>query len=693
MDQHKLAYREEALEILAEMESTLLELESSPADPELIGKVFRQMHTIKGSGAMFGFDEIASFTHEVETVYDQVRSGHLAVTPELINLTLASRDHILNLLHEEGKGPALAGGGVKILAGFHAMIETGGAARRSASLPELGSRPSSAHTFRIRFVPPPDLLRRGTNLFALFAELGSLGSCSLLAQLDRLPALESLDPECCYLSWDAVLTTDRGEDAIRDVFIFVEEGGTLAIEAIEPDEDGETPRQRLGEILVERQDVPPREVEKAIEGRKRVGELLVEQGTVEKGRVQSALMEQEHVRQVRESAKRAESGAGIRVAAEKIDALANLVGELVTMQARLSQFAAASGDPELQFVAEEVERLTGQLRDSAMSIRMVPIGSSFGRFRRLVRDLSRELGKDVELAADGGETELDKTVMERLNDALVHIVRNAVDHGIEAREVRQSQGKPARGVVRLSASHSGAHVLIRVSDDGAGLDARRIRAKAVEKGLIGEGEDLSEKDLFALILRPGFSTAATVTDVSGRGVGMDVVAQAISALRGSIEIASGLGKGVTITLKLPLTLAIIDGLLTTVGGQYFVLPQANIIECVELSRQAAAQMHGKNLVIVRGELVPYLDLHVFFAASGERPEIAQVLIAETEAGRLGLVVDRVIGDYQTVIKPLGALYRGVTFVSGATLLGDGAVALILDPEKLASESALRRRAA
>jgi two-component system chemotaxis sensor kinase CheA len=327
-----------------------------------------------------------------------------------------------------------------------------------------------------------------------------------------------------------------------------------------------------------------------------------------------------------------------------------------------------------------------------MSIRMVPIGSSFGRFRRLVRDLSRELGKDVELAADGGETELDKTVMERLNDALVHIVRNAVDHGIEAREVRQSQGKPARGVVRLSASHSGAHVLIRVSDDGAGLDARRIRAKAVEKGLIGEGEDLSEKDLFALILRPGFSTAATVTDVSGRGVGMDVVAQAISALRGSIEIASGLGKGVTITLKLPLTLAIIDGLLTTVGGQYFVLPQANIIECVELSRQAAAQMHGKNLVIVRGELVPYLDLHVFFAASGERPEIAQVLIAETEAGRLGLVVDRVIGDYQTVIKPLGALYRGVTFVSGATLLGDGAVALILDPEKLASESALRRRA-
>ena len=360
----------------------------------------------------------------------------------------------------------------------------------------------------------------------------------------------------------------------------------------------------------------------------------------------------------------------------------NVVGELVTVQARLSEASARLDDPEIQEVAEAVERLTGELRENSMSIRMLPLKTTFERFRRLVHDLGIELDKDVELAIQGADTELDKTVIDQLNDPLVHLIRNSMDHGIETRPGRQAAGKPARATIQLSALHSGAHVLIRVTDDGRGLDVDAVRARALEQGLIDGAARLSEAEIFALILAPGFSTAREVTDVSGRGVGMDVVRRNVEALHGSIEIQSQPGRGLTVTLRLPLTLAIIDGLLVRVGDAHFVLPLANSLECVELTRKDIADAHGNHIASVRGEMIPYIRLRDYFQMETARSEREQIMVVETEYGHYGFVVDEVLGDHQTVIKNLGNAYRNVQVVSGATILGNGTVALILDPHRL-----------
>jgi two-component system chemotaxis sensor kinase CheA len=359
----------------------------------------------------------------------------------------------------------------------------------------------------------------------------------------------------------------------------------------------------------------------------------------------------------------------------------DLVGELVTVQARLTQVATEGTSAVLLSIAEEVERLTAELRDNTMSIRMLPIGTIFNKFKRVVRDLSQNLGKDVELMMDGADTELDKSVIEKLHDPLVHLIRNCIDHGIEMPGERESLGKPRHGTVRLSAAHSGAHVLIRIEDDGAGINVDAIRRKGIEKGMIAPDAELSEKDLFTLILAPGFSTAKEVSDVSGRGVGMDVVKQAIEALRGTIEISSRRNTGTVITLSLPLTLAIIDGFLTKIGGDHFVFPLSLVDECVELS-SSLAKTGERDLLNVRGEIVPYVKLRERFAVKGEHPAIEQVVIAKVDNARVGFVVDHVIGGHQTVIKNLGKMYKGVEGISGATILGDGSVALILDVPKL-----------
>jgi two-component system chemotaxis sensor kinase CheA len=343
-------------------------------------------------------------------------------------------------------------------------------------------------------------------------------------------------------------------------------------------------------------------------------------------------------------------------------------------------------------VAEEVERLTSALRENSMSIRMMPVRGTFERFRRLVHDLARDLRKEVELTLEGSETELDKTVIDQLNDPLMHLIRNSMDHGIEAAEARLAAGKPAGATLRLSARYSGANVLIEVADDGAGIDAAAVRRRAVERGLIAADVELTEAEVHALILSPGFSTARTVTGVSGRGVGMDVVRQRVEALRGTLHVASRQGVGTTVTLRLPLTLAIIDGLLVRVGHAFFVLPLANSLECIELTRQDIADANGKHIANVRGEMIPYIRLREHFDIRSERPEREQIMIAETEDGRCGFVVDEVLGDHQTVIKNLGQFYRHVQFISGATILGDGTLALILDPDRVIQD-VLRSRTA
>jgi len=613
IDTQRAAYREEAAELLVELESSLLALEQRPDDGELIGRVFRAMHTIKGSGAMFGFDDIASFTHEVETLFDAVREGHIRVTPELVGVGLEARDHIQSLLREEADIAA----GDRIL----------------KRLRHIGPSTSASVTYRIRFQPAADILLTGTDPLLLLRELAEMGELRLTAHADRIPGLEAFDPEQCYAEWEAVLTTDAGEDAIRGVFIFVEDRANIRIDRV--DGDGH-------------------QVEQQTESR------------------------------VEDVRKKTDTTATLRVPAAKVDTLVNIVGELVTVQARLSSYASASSDSEIQFIAEEVERLSELLRQSTMSIRTLPIGATFNRFQRLVRDLSSELGKKVELATAGDETELDKTVIEQLGEPLVHLVRNSIDHGIEMPETRIAAGKPPVGTIRMTATHSGSFVVIRVSDDGAGLDRRAIRARAVERGLIAADANLTDAQLDALILEPGFSTASAITEISGRGVGMDAVVRSLDALKGTLSVASTPGRGTEITLKIPLTLAIIDGLLVEAGGSYFVAPLSNILECVELQGRKLRTSGDRALVTVRGELVPYITLRERFHLAGEPPPIEQVMIADTREGKVGFVVDHVIGDHHAVIKKLGSLYRSVDEVSGATILGDGTVALVLDFDNVAA---------
>ena len=695
MDRHQKAFREEACELLGELETALMELEDRPEDQELIGRVFRAMHTIKGSGAMFGFDAIASFTHDVETVFDHVRNGRIAVTRDLIDLTLQARDHIQRLLDGRQDGADQDNRAATIVASFRQLLpDAKGNARAVQGLPgespepcraaaQGGSAPpkggAKAATYRIRFRPAPQLFSTGTNPVLLLEELRGLGPCRIVALTDAIPDLGEINPEHCYTYWDIVLTTDQGRNAVQDVFIFVDDPAELKIEAIDADEAGD---RKIGEIMVERGDLAAADLDVVLASRKRIGEQLVETGLVHPDKVQAALAEQEHVKQIHKERQTAEAVASIRVPAERLDSLVNLVGELVTMQSRLTQAAFRLHDTDLLFISEEVERLTAELRDTTMSVRMLPIGSTFSKFKRLVRDLSSELGKEVLFQTEGAETELDKTVIEKLNDPLVHLIRNCVDHGIEAPAARAAAGKPRQGTILLSALHAGANVMILIRDDGAGIDKEAVLRKAVEKGLITPDAVLSEKETLALIFAPGFSTAEKITSVSGRGVGMDVVKRSIDALQGSIEIASLKGKGTTITLKLPLTLAIIDGLLVKIGRFHFVMPLSLIEECVELTREDVRKAHGQKLARIREEVVPYIHLGERFAVGGEPPAIEQIVTTRVDGCRVGFVVDQVIGQHQTVIKSLGRMHRNIEEVSGATILGDGEVALILDLPKL-----------
>ena len=677
---------DEARELLEEVENSLLALERAADDPEQVATLFRALHTLKGSGAMFGFEDIAALAHEMETVFEEVRAGRLAVSADLIDLALNALDHLRALV-------ALAAGedrqrpdGKGLLARIREFsgVRPAADARAAAPAPAPAQADASLKTYRIRFRPPVDIFQRGLNPLGFLRELYHLGECLAVVQTGEIPDLDAFDPQHCYLFWDLILTTAAGLDAIRDIFIFIEDGGRLTITLI--DEEGwlenAADYKRLGEILVEREDLATQELEQVLQERKRLGESLVEAGLVDSSRVGSALVEQQRIQELRRRRQEDSGTKSLRVSSDKLDQLVNLVGELVTIQARLSQTSHNRDDPDLVSVAEEVERLTWALRDQVLNIRMLPIGTTFGSFRRMVRDLGAELGKEVELVTGGGETELDKTVLERLNDPLAHLIRNCIGHGLESPGERLDAGKPRIGRVQLSARHAGPIVQVRISDDGRGLDCRRIRAQAVASGLLAPETELSEKELFNLIFLPGFTTAGEVTNLSGRGVGMDVVRQAVDGLRATIDIASRPGHGTTFTIELPLTLAIIDGLLVDIGGENFVLPLSAVEECIELKQEERKKSGSRNLVYLRDELIPFIRLRERFGIPGAAPEIEQIVIAAFEKRRVGFVVDAVVGENQTVIKPLGRLYREARGLSGATILGDGSVALILDLPQL-----------
>ncbi|MBR0716900.1 chemotaxis protein CheA [Bradyrhizobium liaoningense] len=639
-------FHQEARELLDQLEEALLDLGNASDDRDLVDCAFRALHTIKGSGSMFGFDEVAGFVHEFETAFDRVRKGSVAISPPLVQVALAAKDHIARLIAEPGRHVA---DGEAILKNLRAIVSNDEGSDSGDTFPLAGGRVAAAdpspvqtpvQTWRVKFRLAENALVLGANPLLLLDELRELGPCEVRVKTDAVPPLESTDPEVCYLDWEVVVTTNRDRQAIDDVFIFIADGMELSIETVAAD-------------AADAADAPAAD--------------------------KAATAKVVEIDKPRDSAGAgAKGGTSVRVAAERLDELMDRVGELVIAQARLSQLAVASDDANLKSVAEEMERLASGLRDTTMGIRMVPIGSLFGRFRRLVHDLSRDLDKEVDFVTAGEETELDKTVIERLADPLVHLIRNSIDHGLEVPSRRIAAGKAARGQVRLSAVHTGSEVAISIVDDGAGLNADRIRAKAEEAGLIAPDAKVADHDLFQMVFHPGFSTAKEITALSGRGVGMDVVKRTIEGLRGRIDLGSRPGGGTTVTLRLPLTLAIIEGMLVRVGRGRYSIPLSAVEECVELPRDAEAANSGRNFLNIRGHLVPFLRLRELFKTRAAIEPHQKVVIVSAGESRVGLVVDQVIGNSQTVIKSLSKLHADVETFSGATILGDGTVALILD---------------
>ena len=634
-------YLQEAEELIADIEQSALALGADENLADTVNRLFRAFHTIKGSGAMCGLHQVAGFTHHVESLLDRVREGAVTVSPGLADLVLAAADQIKMLLAAETGGEAVAAGSSEKLIGKIAELsDTPGSLEPDHPAP--ATHEGRERTWKIRFHPSPDLLTCGGNPILLFRDLRKLGHCDIEVHTEDVPPLDQVQPELCYFWWSVTLRSMCDENAIRDAFIFVEDGSNLEIEMQPPAHAPEAGRAARTEAPHDSPAVP-------------VGD-----GT------RKAL--------VKEST--------VRVPASRLDRLVNLVGELVMNQSRLTQVASQLGATELANPVQEIERLVAELREDVLEIRMLPIGTIFGRFRRLVHDLAAELGKEADLITEGAETELDKSILDQLGEPLVHLLRNSMDHGIESPENRAGKGKPRRGAIRLTAEHAGCDVVIRIEDDGRGIDLAAVRAKAVEKRLIAPDALPSEKEILNLVLLPGFSTAEKVTGVSGRGVGMDVVKKQIDALRGSLSITSEAGKGCRVAISLPLTLAIIEGLLVQVGADQFIIPMAEVTENLELHTAQRNRNNGRNLVAVRGELIPYIDLRSAFRIQGDRPAIEKVVLVRHGDQRVGLVVDRVLGPHQTVIQSLGKFFTRIEVVSGATIMGDGRVALILDASRL-----------
>jgi len=701
-----LAYREEAYELLAEIEETLLELENDPASKENIARVFRSVHTIKGSGAMFGFTEIARFTHEVETALDKVRGGKIRMTKDLMSLILLSKDHINALLTS-----APEGGDADKLASDELIAKVREASKQDSSedtppetaapdAPEspLGSQaessaespprsqaderpsapaaagldPAKTQTWWIRFRPARVSIAAGGDPLVLVEELAGLGRLWGIPHHDALPNLETIDPELPYIWWDFFLITDRGENAIRDVFIFAQDG-VLSMQRLCYGTLRQSDRAQLfGLVESSGGKADPR-----------VGATLADwvSGQVgERAKAPPAKPRAAEAEAPEAKDKQDTGPSGIRVDSTRLDSLVDLVGELVIIQSRLTQAARLRREPLLTQIAEDLERLSANMRDQALSIRMQPIGTMFGALRRLVRDLSGTLGKQVDFVPEGAKTELDKNVIDRIKDPLIHVLRNCLDHGIETPRAREAAGKPSRGTVTLKAAHSGGEVVISVIDDGAGIDLVRVREKAVERGLLAPEAVISDKEAMNLIFTPGFSTAAKVSSVSGRGVGMDVVKKSISSLRGSVEMTTRPGLGSTLTIRLPLTLAIIDGMMVRVDSDFFILPLTAVEACME--RFIDEPVRTVSSMERRGKMIPCVSLRKLFGVRGEQPDYERVIIVGLDGQDVGLAVDAVVGQQQTVIKSLSRVYTEVEWISGTTINGDGGIALILDVPKI-----------
>ncbi|SNT10817.1 two-component system, chemotaxis family, sensor kinase CheA [Noviherbaspirillum humi] len=715
MEQALQTFLLESRELLEEMENGLLEADAGPLSADVINAIFRAAHTIKGSSGLFGLDHIVSFTHVMESVLDQVRDGVMAIDAELMSLLLACRDHICLLLDDVEAGamapdPERQKQGQPLLARLAAFVASRPAdgplatpvALREAEAEPVeridGARAGGDHWhISVRF--GSEVLRHGMDPMSFIRYLGTLGRIVSIATLhERLASLQEMDPESCYLGFEIAFASAADKPTIEGVFDFVRDDCHLRI--IPPHSQvteylrliAEYPDEnvRLGEMLAKVGTITERELEEALASQaaaspaQPLGSILVNQGAAAAPVVEAALARQSRTREARSL-----ENSSVRVDAGKLDHLINLVGELIISVASANLIARRAGNAELQECGSVLSHLVEEVRNSALQLRMVKIGATFNRFQRVVHDVARELGKDIELVIEGEETELDKTVVEKITDPLTHLVRNAIDHGIEPAEARSGSGKPARGRIGLNAFHDSGTIVIEVSDDGGGLKRDRILAKAIERGLVEPGRSMADEEIFALIFEPGFSTADQVTNLSGRGVGMDVVKRNINALRGSVEVRSEVGRGTTVTVRLPLTLAIINGFQVGIGRSVFVVPLDMVEECIEFSAEP-----GHDYSNLRGEVLPLICLRTLFDM--ERHSLARrsVVVVRYAGQRAGLVVDSLLGESQTVIKPLGKMFQGMACISGASILGSGEVALILDVPALlqaAQPSAVRPR--
>ena len=697
----------ESRDLLQDMEDMLLGLEHSEDSADAINAIFRAAHTIKGSAGLFGLDHVVHFTHMLESLLDKVRDGDIPISSQLVAVLLPCRDHLSLLIDRIAAGdltpsPALTAAGDDLhgqLGQFldhknttetgkvvqHKESDTAHTSRTEGSIVDAGNWYLS-----LRF--GPDCLRNGMDPLSFIGYLNTLGDVVHIVTITKdLPAAETMDPETCYLGFEVVLRSNATKEAIESVFEFVNEDSVIRIlppnskidEYIEIIHSLPDDIELLGEILIKSGVLTRHELDRCLELQKQkqsdtfsadgteqlpIGEILVKQDMLQKPVLNAALNKQQ---QVKDS--KARERQSIRVDAERLDKLIDLVGELVIAGAGANLRASKVADMALLESTSEVMRLVEEVRDSALQLRMVPIGTTFSRFQRVVRDVSLELGKDIVLEISGGDTEVDKSVVEKIGDPLMHLVRNSMDHGIESSSVRLARGKPAQGVLRLNAYHESGSIIIEVSDDGGGLNKDKILAKAIERGLIAPNAVLSDKDIYALIFEPGFSTADQVSNLSGRGVGMDVVKRNVTSLRGSIDIDSEMGVGATIRIRLPLTLAIIDGFLVGVGTSSFVVPLDHVIECVELPKESEAL----DYMDLRGEVLPFIRLRSFFEIEGELPRRQNVVVVGYGDNKTGLIVDRLMGEFQTVIKPLGRIFNHVKGIGGSTILGSGEVALIL----------------
>ncbi len=653
------AFFEESYEALDSMESALLKLNPGAPEPELINTIFRVAHSIKGGSATFGFTEVASFTHTLETLLDELRSNRMHVSRGIMDLLLKAVDVMRHMLRAvQTKIPVDAQRVADLQFDLEVALinknspESAPAAAVAVSNP-VKNEPARGKRWLIAFKPYPQLFAHGNDPLRMLRELNELGTAEITVDVSQVSSLQDIDPESCNLSWDIILTSEVTRDVIAQVFDWAE--GDCHLDITEQQASAQSVTEVIEEQPVANNVVPIKAAPT------KAADAPVESNRQSVG-----------------------DSSSIRVSIEKIDELMNTVGELVITQSMLGQLGTrleGSIAEELRSGLAQLERNVRELQESVMRVRMLPISFVFSRFPRMVRDLSHRLNKEIELKMTGEHTELDKTVLEKIGDPLIHLVRNSVDHGIEKPEVRAQAGKSKVGTVHLDAYHKGGNITIEVKDDGGGMNKDRILAKARDRGLVAPTEVLSDDQIYELIFAPGFSTADVATDISGRGVGMDVVRRNVKELGGSIEVTTELGKGSRFVITLPLTLAIVDGQSVAVGSETYIVPLTAIIESMQLKQSMVNLVAGRGEVFrFRDEYLPVIRLHQMFGVPPRATELVEglLMVVEGEGRRVGLFVDDLLGQQQVVIKSLETNYRRVEGVSGATILGDGSVALILD---------------